>query len=393
MCKVLALIPIGVLIDHVRWPSDGKISMLTDDHVRWLRLRAQRLAPTAEPTLGVAQLLRAIIGVQAQELPAAALAVRARTTGLTAQAVDHARLDQRSIIRTWTMRGTLHLLASEDVGWLLGLLGPTFMAATTRRRAELGLDTDTTDKGVQALRKLLADKGPQTRAQLAERLAAQGIPVAGQALIHLIGYAALAGIVCQGPDRDGKPAYVLLADWADTGKALERDAAAAELARRYLAAYGPATPEDLATWSGLARGVVRDAWRRMSGDLVEVQADGRAMWLLAAHAARLKERPDTGVSVRLLPGYDSYLLGYQTRELAVAAAHARRVHPGGGVLRPALLVDGCAVGVWRITQRKRQLVIAVEPFAALPTPALPALATEVEDVGRFLGRAATLQLA
>jgi len=366
--------------------------MLTDDHVRWLRQRAQFLIPATERTRGVAQLLRAIGGVQAQELPAAALALRARTAGLTAQAVDHARLDERSIIRTWAMRGTLHLLASEDAGWLLALLGPMFMAATTRRRAELGLDADTTADGIQALRKLLAAKGPQTRAQLAERLAAQGIPVAGQALFHLIGYAAQAGIVCQGPDRDGKPAYVLLADWIDTGTALAPDAAATELARRYLAAYGPATPEDLAAWSGLARGVARAAWQRMSSELLEVTVEGRAAWLLKLHAARLNERPDQRMSVRLLPGYDSYLLGYQTRELTVAAAHARRVHPGGGVLRPVLLVDGRAAGVWRSTQRKRQLVIAVDPFAELPTTALDALAIEADDVGRFLGRVATLQI-
>jgi hypothetical protein len=366
--------------------------MLTDDQVRWLRCRSQLLAPTTEQARDSTHLLRAIGGVQAQELPAAALAMRARTTGLLAEAVDHARLVERSIVRTWAMRGTLHLLASEDVGWLLGLLGPVFMVASARRRAELGLDADTTDRGVQALRKLLAANGPQTRAQLAERLAAQGIPVAGQALIHLIGYAALAGIVCQGPDHEGKSAYLLLADWADIGKALAADVAAAELARRYLAAYGPATPEDLAAWSGLARGVVRAAWQRISSELLEVQVGDRAMWLLATQAARLNERPDERPSVRLLPGYDAYLLGYRTRELAVAAAHARRVHPGGGVLHPALLVDGRAAGVWRSTQRRGQLVIAVAPFAELSASALTALATEAEDVGRFLGRAATLKI-
>jgi DNA glycosylase AlkZ-like len=367
--------------------------MLSDDQVRWLRLRGQLLVPTTEAARNATQLLHAIGGVQAQEQPAAALAVRARTTGLLAEAVEQARLVERSIIRTWAMRGTLHLLASEDVGWLLALLGPTFMAASSRRRAELGLDADTTDRGVRALRKLLAANGPQTRAQIAERLDAQGIPVAGQALIHLIGYAALAGVVCQGPDHEGKPAYVLLADWADMGKALAPEAAAAELARRYLAAYGPATPEDLATWSGLARGVVRDAWQRISDEVIEVKVAGRATWLLAAHTARLDERPDERPSVRLLPGYDTYLLGYRTRELAVTATHARLVHPGGGVLRPVLLVDGRAAGVWRSTPRKRQLVIVVKPFAELTEAVLTTLTTEAEDVGRFLGRAATLQLA
>jgi hypothetical protein len=365
---------------------------LTDDQTRQLRLRAQRLAPADSRDTDLVALVQAICGVQAQDLSAAALSVRARTAGLTAEDVERARIADRSIVHTWAMRGTLHLLATEDLGWLLALLGPIFIAADRRRRMELGLDEETTARGVRALRKLLAARGPQTRADLAGPLASQGIPVDGQALVHLIAYAALAGIVCHGPDRGGKPAYVLLADWARIAPGLDADAGAAELARRYLAAYGPATPEDLAAWSGLPLGAARAAWQRISGELIEARAGGRAAWLLAEQAARLEER-FANLGVRLLPAYDTYLLGYTTRDLTVASPHARRVHPGGGIIRPMALVDGRARATWRSTRQRDRLTIVVEPFDELAPDVPSGLEDEARDIGRFLGLTSALRIA
>jgi hypothetical protein len=365
---------------------------LSDEQTRQLRLRAQRLAPATSRNTDVVALVRAICGVQAQELPAASLSVRARTAELTAEDVERARVADRSIVHTWAMRGTLHLLATEDLGWLLPLLGPIFMAADRRRRAELGLDEETTTRGARALGDLLAARGPQTRAELAGPLAAQGIPVDGQALVHLIAYATLAGVVCHGPDRGAKPAYVLLSDWAQIGPALDPDTAAAELARRYLAAYGPATPEDLAAWSGLALNTARAAWQRVSGALVEVSVGDPHMWMLREQARWLDERraaPD----VRLLPAYDTLLLGYTTRELFVDPAHARRVHPGGGIIRPVMLAGGRASATWRSKRQRNRLTIVVEPFDAIAPDALSALEDEARDLGRFLGLAAKLEIA
>ncbi len=167
------------------------------DQIRRLRLRAQRLdrRPLGSVT-GVAQVTRDICGVQAQDPAAAALAIRARSAELVASDVDRARVQERSVVRTWAMRGTLHLLATDDLGWLLPLLGPIFVAESRRRRAELGLDEDTTARGVRALRAVLADQGPLTRAQVVEQLSTHGIRLEGQARPHLLRQAALQGAIC-----------------------------------------------------------------------------------------------------------------------------------------------------------------------------------------------------
>ena len=125
---------------------------LSDDHVRFLRLRAQRLAlPPSERIASVAHVVKELCGIQAQEVPAAALAVRVRSVGLVAANVEHARVQEHSVARTWGLRGTLHLLAAEDLSWLLPLLGPVFIAGGWRRRAELGLDEETCAKGIRII--------------------------------------------------------------------------------------------------------------------------------------------------------------------------------------------------------------------------------------------------
>ena len=152
------------------------------------------------------------------------------------------------------MRGTLHMVAAEDAGWLVALLGPGFAAGNRRRRLQLGLDDRLCERAMEALPAVLAG-GPLSRGELVQALAAKGVRVdpGGQAPAHLVGYAAMRGLICRGPDLDGDEAsYVLLEEWAGPGRALGPDEALAELARRYLAGHGPAAPEDLAAWSGLA---------------------------------------------------------------------------------------------------------------------------------------------
>jgi hypothetical protein len=340
----------------------------------------------------VAQLVQDVCGVQAQDASAMPLALRARSPGLTALDVERARVHERSVVRTWCMRGTLHLLAAQDLGWLLALLGPGFIRATRRRYVELGLDEATCARAMRALRDMLGSGGPLTRAELARQLAARGIPSHGQAAPHLLRRAALEGLICYGPDRDGEPTYVLLQDWVDVERVMVGDTARAELARRYLEAYAPAGPEDLAAWSGLALSEARAGFERLAVQLIPVDMAGSPGWLLQSQAAWLDE-PSAGGVVRLLPSFDPYLLGYRNRDLVVSTQHARRIHPGGGWLHPALLVDGRAAGTWKTRRKKNGLVVVVEPFERLDPDVTPGLEEEVQDLGHFLGLDATLSLA
>ena len=359
------------------------------DQTLALRLRAQRLAE--RPAAPVARVVKDACGVQAQELAAARLQIRARSTGLTAAGVEQARLEQRSIVWSWAMRGTLFLLAADDYDWLQPLLGPLMIAGERSRMRQLGLDEETAAKGARLLREMLASQGPLTRRELAERLSPQGIPMEGQASIHLIAHAASLGWIIRGPDKDGEPAYVLLSDWIDPGPPLPRPAALAELARRYLAAYAPAAPRDFAAWSGLSLSDARSGWNGIVDELAGVEFAGELLSILKIQLPWLDELSLSSRVMRLLPRFDDYLLGYAGRDLILSPEYARRINAGGGIIHPSLCVDGRILGKWSTQKERGLLKVSVEPFESLPPDLLPEIEAEVADLGRFIG--ANLKLA
>jgi hypothetical protein len=365
---------------------------LPDRRARLLRLRSQRLDRRGQPELRLAATVRELCGVHAQLPSSSALTLRPRTSGTLAGEVERCRAERRELVRTWCMRGTFHLLAADDVRWLLELLAPTLLAGGARRWGQLGLDEGTFDRARRIVRRAL-DEGPLTRPELAERLAAGGVDPAGQRIAHLVHRFGLEGMVCHGPDRGAEPTFVLLDDWLGPSSArpLDRDRALAELARRYLAAYGPAGPTDLAAWSGLGVRDARAAFAAVAGELTEVVVAGEPAWLPAARSAWLREPPPDGPLVHLLPGFDVLLLGYRDRALTVPAAHARAVWTGGGFIKPTVCVDGLAVATWSSASRAGRLEVTVAPFGRLPDPLLPRLEAEVADLGRFLGQPAALR--
>jgi winged helix DNA-binding protein len=362
----------------------------SEDQVRRDRLRAQLLA--GRRPRRVREVVAALGGLQAQDTPASRLALRPRSGGLDEAAVRRACNQDRSVVRLWAMRGTLHLVAAEDAGWLVALLGPVFAAAGRRRRLQLGLDDAVCRRAMAALPEVLAG-GPLSRAELVGRLAAEGVRIdpRGQAPAHLVAFAALSGLLCRGPDLDGDEAsYVLLEDWVGAGPSRDPEDALAELARRYLGGHGPAAPEDLAAWSGLPAGRARRAFELVAGELREVDLAGRRLWALAgAPATRARSgRPP----VRLLGRFDDYLLGWRDRELVLDPRFARRIQAGGGWVHPAVVVDGRVAGTWRARRAAGRLDLTVEPFGRLPAGTRPGLEAEAADLGRFLGLETTLDV-
>ncbi|WP_433079105.1 winged helix DNA-binding domain-containing protein [Dactylosporangium sp. CA-052675] len=334
------------------------------------RMRAQLLS--GPPADGVLAAVERLVGVQAQSWPAARLAVRARSRDVTAADVDRA-LARGELARTWLMRGTLHLVAAADLGWLTDLFGPLNRAAGQRRREELGVVDGVVEQALAELPGILAGAGPMDRAELIARLVRRGVRVeeSGQAPAHLVACAASAGLVCRGPDVRGRPT-VLLADEiraaATTGgpRRFSGDAALAELARRYLLGYGPANEADLAAWSGLPLPTAR-----------------RALTLCSDPAGLAAAVPPA----RLLGQFDAILLGYHDRAFILPPEHARRVNAGGGLIAPTFLVEGQVAGVWRRSGRR----VVLRPFASgrLPGKVRGAIEAEVADMARFLGERLT----
>jgi hypothetical protein len=223
---------------------------------------------------------------------------------------------------------------------------------------------------------------------LTGRLQGIGLDARGQVPIHLIRRSALLGQICHGPTCNGEATFVLLDDWLPprAGVRLAAGAAALALARRYLRAHAPAGFDDFATWSGLPVALAKPAWRALgeTGEVEEFDVAGRRCLL---PVDQLSEAAEPTMDVRLLPAYDDYLLGYRDRTLSVAAQDERRVRPGGGQIRPTVIVDGHACATWSRRAAVRSVAVAVDPFGDLSEEVSAGIAAEKADIAAFLGTA------
>jgi hypothetical protein len=218
------------------------------------------------------------------------------------------------------------------------------------------------------------------RSEIAERLRREGIRTEGQAIAHLVWLAAAQRLICFGPDRDGEQCFVLVRDWVGKPKPMERDIALAELALRYLTAHAPATPADLAFWSGLPLIDANRGWKAIQDRLVAMETTRGARWALRSH-----EGPAPPGLIRLLPSFDEYLLGWREREVMVSAESWRSINRGGGWLHPVVSHDGRIVGTWRTERRPQAFRLEVSPFSRLAPAVRRGIAIEAAGISRFLG--------
>ena len=326
-----------------------------------------------------------MLAVQAQEPRAAKLAFRARSRRLAGADVDHARTEERSLLRAWMMRETVHLIATEDAGWLLPLFAPAIAARSRKRLAVLGVGSPELERRLGEVRRWLAN-GPQPRSEIFARLEGRGFLTDVSARYHLLGVLTAEGIACLGPDRDREDCLVLREDWIGRPKEKPRDAALAELARRYLAAYGPAADRDLARWAGLPLRDCRAGFERIATEVDEVRLGDQVALVPRGRGRRVATAP----LIRLLGAFDNYNLGYVSRDFAVEAEDVKRILPGGGVVRPTVTVDGRFVATWSSKRSGNRLQFSVEPFEPLDPAWSATIAAEVEDIGRFEGVSAKL---
>ncbi|MBE7187407.1 winged helix DNA-binding domain-containing protein [Jatrophihabitans endophyticus] len=318
---------------------------------------------------------RLTVAIQAQDAPASRLGIRARLPGVTEADVIAAVEDVRSVARTWLMRGTIHLVDAADLRWLVRLTGPVTRRRMRLRWSQMGLTDDVLDRCLTLLDDVLAD-GPRTRAEVRAAFESDGVARAfteDQATTHVLLHASTVGAVCRATDRGRDATFARLADWLpDAPEGPSGDEASAELARRYFAAFAPATSADFGAWSGLphgrAVGLIRD-------ELTPVDVDGRPGFRLG------EVEPERGV--RLLPAFDNYLIGYADRAAIVPGA-ARPMVYQGGMIRPTVVADGAVVGSWSLPRSSGRL--SVTPFgSSWPKRVLAEVEREAADVARFIG--------
>jgi len=341
-----------------------------------LRLAALGLVGPGEPTATDA--VRRLGAAQAQDHPGSLTSVALRTASRLREDVQ-AALDAGEVVRSWPMRGTLHLVAADDLCWLLDTVGVRALSGIGKRWAGLELDEAQAERARELVLDALAGGGRASRAELLAAIAAGGVAVTGQRGYHLLWYLSQTGTLCLGPtDGGGEQLFVLLDDWIPDARRMERDEALAELALRFFTGHGPATLADLVRWAGCTVRDARAGAAAVRDRLEALTVDGTEYLMDPATPDRLAAARAEAEGVLLLPGFDEFVLGYGDRTAVVPAEFATRIVPGNsGMFRSTVVHRGQVVAVWRWSGRGAKRTPDVEPFTELPddvAAAIPRLA-------------------
>jgi hypothetical protein len=321
-----------------------------------LRLHSQQIEqPRLQQLTEVAAYLGAL---QGQDYTGAKWSIGLRLPGSTEAQIE-ATIAARQIVRTWLMRGTLHLVAAEDLRWMLALLAPRLIDSSARRYRELELDAATLTRSSDLIAQSLAQQGPLTRRDLLPMLEEAGISTAGQRGVYMLQRASLNGLIYQTVmPQHNNPLFNLLDD-SLPDRQLSREESLTELARRYFISRGPASFEDWQRWSGLLMADARVGFEAVRADLERDEIAGQVYWRDLSSADAVSPTP----TAYLLPGFDEYVLGYRDRSAVLDPAFADAIVPGGnGVFRPTIVLDGQIIGTWKATVRKSSLRIEVLAF-------------------------------
>jgi hypothetical protein len=330
--------------------------------------------------------------MQAQDAASGMWSLGARLPGWTTADVQDA-LERREALRTWPMRGTVHLVPSRDAHWMLEVMGVRILAGAAARRATLGLSDEIADRAVEVLAAALAGGGRLTRAQCVAALTDAGIDGSGQLAYHLLWYASQQGVTCIAPHIGNEQTFVLLDEWVPDPHRPERDEALATIALRYFRSHGPTTRQDFAGWTGLTAADAKRGIAAAGDALTTVRVDDKEMHLDPALLDAHNTGPtNQGDDVLALPGFDEYLLGFKDRSLMLAAEHKQAIIPGGnGVFQSTIVRGGRVIGTWKRSVARGNTVVDVRPLIPLRKADRVRVEEALEPYARFTARPLQVQ--
>lgn len=356
----------------------------------WSR-RLDRHGLSAPVARRSADAVAAMCGAHAQVLSAAEVSIGLRVAGATRNDVREALWTERSLVKTFGPRGTVHLLPTRDLPLWTGALG-ALPPSSNSLPAGARLTGDQTDEVVSAIAETLADAELTIDELTAAVVARTGswaadpvVPGFGgmwprwRQAIHL---AAHRGTLCFGPNRGRKATYTNPQRWLPGFRPAPAPNALAGLVQRYLHAYGPATPQQFAQWLSAPRRWAAQLFDSLTGQLQQVDVAGTVAWVTAGDTA---PTPSPSRGVRLLPYFDAYTVGCHPREHLFPGPAAQRALSGGQAGNfPVLLIGGTVAGIWHLRRSGRTLNITVEPLTTLSVTERGGLDDQVDRIGQIL---------
>jgi hypothetical protein len=332
-------------------------------------------------------------GIQAQLMSTAQMALWARINDLKRDDVVKALWQDRSLIKIWAMRSTVHLVPSKDL--------PMYIAALKRSGKRIAMKWykrhSFTDEEIQHMVHKINDglaDGPLTRRELAGKIGAnfgaKGIEWITHGWGGAIKQACIEGMVCFGPNRKQETTFVNCSQWLPKQSSLSQDKAELMLLKRYLHSYGPANPHDYATWSGLLVKEIMPIWEKLENHLSKVSINRQTAWILSEDIKPLTSGTKQNNFVNLIPSFDTYMLGHKDKSHLITQSHYKAVYRKAGWLSPVILVNGRVTGVWRHKRKGKRLNIEVQPFKKLPKFVREGISREAHDLGQFLDAESTI---
>ena len=375
---------------------------VTWDQVTAFRLARHHLLERASPK-ALVSVVRDMTGAQAQLPSAAQISLWARLRDLQITQIEDA-FKKRTLVKASCMRRTLFVVPSRELA--------IFVRGTARRAEKeirwalgKGVPERVVEAAIDAVLGVLDE--PLTRPEIAERtsrslrvqvqeyqgggwgnqrkLAAIPVGKLTYPVVELLHLVAARGVVCYGPNRGNEPTFVRADAWIPKWKDVSQEQAEETLLRLYLKAFGPATAPDFAMWSGMTLTEAREVWKREQAHLASVNVEGWTAELLRQDLKELTGAEFERPLVRLLPYFDTFLLGHRERDHLMAATHRPNVYRPQGWIAPVVLVDGRVTAVWEHARERNRLLVKVTKFETLTRGVIAGIHDEAQDLGRFLG--------
>ncbi len=341
------------------------------------RLSNQLIPATVSRT--PSQVVASLGALQAQAYQDSLWAVGLRCKDATQSDVEGAVAD-RSIVRTWAMRGTWHFVSPGETRWFLSLYPEDVNVPSYMRR--VGLTEPSLRKGLALIPTFFKKNGQLTYAEMGDALKATGIPSFKDTMAqrHVIRRAGRMGIICFSGHIGRQPAFSLLESHVPKSKPMSRADVLARFAEVYFKSHGPATDRDFAWWAGVKLSDARAGVNAASSHLSSDEFAGQTYWM-PKNAKRAAHK-----AAYLLPSFDEYIIAYQNRDAVLEPRHAKKIINGSTLLfHPTVVFDGKVIGAWKRANAKGAVQVSIDPFNRLSGVEKEAIDVAAEHYGRFLG--------
>ena len=353
---------------------------MTQSDILALRLTNQKLINSSftQPH----QVVQWLGAVQAQDLGASLYAIGLRVPQSTEASIEAALAD-KTIVRSWPMRSTIHHMPAEDALWMTKLLGPRTNTKSASVFRNFGLTPEILNAARPIIEKILAD-GPKTRSDIYAALEAEGIASDGSRGMHILKYWGQEALLCIAPREGKQPTFALMEPWINHHNSPGNEEGMAILAKRYFQSHGPATLKDFMWWTGATKTEAAKALDAIKIDFITSIINGQE-YILPPDKTLPSLNPNLAF---LLPAFDEYTVAYADRTAVMDLDDLKTVYNG---ISANIIIGGRGLGLWKRTAKAKVALIQLAPFRPLSPHQIALLQPAAKRYGEFIGKDVDIQ--